>query len=76
MKRIIEERSNDSCASPPESPTHLIPLSVCLSCVFSETPVTPSLAELGSVITRSKRKLSPTREQEKAQSKNLSPQAC
>jgi hypothetical protein len=31
MKRIVEKRSNEGCASPPECPAYLIPLSVCLS---------------------------------------------
>jgi hypothetical protein len=43
MKRIIEKRSNEGCTSPPECLICLAPtfcLSVCLSCVFSASPVT------------------------------------
>jgi hypothetical protein len=65
MKLIIEKISHEGFASPPKHPTHLIALSVCLSCIFSESPVTPSLAQLGSVMIRHERKLAPTREQEK-----------
>jgi hypothetical protein len=38
----IEKRSSEGWASPPECPTYLTPLSFCLSCVFSESPVAPS----------------------------------
>jgi hypothetical protein len=34
-------------------------LSVCLSCVFSASPLPPSEAQLGSVITREGKKLTP-----------------
>jgi hypothetical protein len=45
-----------------ECPTHLAPtfcMSVSLSFVLSESLVIPNWAQLGSVITRSKKKLAP-----------------
>jgi hypothetical protein len=45
-KRIkIEKRSDYGWASPPKCSTHLTPLSVYLSCVFSESPVAPRVRE-------------------------------
>jgi hypothetical protein len=66
MKRIIEKRSNEGCVSPPECPTHLILLSVCLSilCLFCISSC-PQLGPVRFRITRNKRKLTPIREWEK-----------
>jgi hypothetical protein len=60
MKRIVEKRSNEGCASPPERPTHLAPTFCCLSilCLFCIT----SHPQLASV------RFSNNQDQEKAHS--------
>jgi hypothetical protein len=52
--------------SPPEHPTHLIPLSVCLSCVLSASPITAQLAPVRFCNNQEQQKmLAAKREQEK-----------
>jgi hypothetical protein len=67
MKRILEKRSNDGCVSPPKQPTHLAP-TFCLSVYpmsFLHLLLLPSYPQLGSIVTRSKKRLASTKEQEK-----------